>query len=115
MVQYSDHGSIPLATITEEEPHKAPTRLLRKRPNTRKIATSHRALQVISAPIETKATSGIRTCQKSARDHIRFSENVFISGFVRVTTLARANVKMLITALSYNLYQLRTIRRKALG
>ncbi|MCM1987996.1 IS5/IS1182 family transposase, partial [Methanococcoides seepicolus] len=42
-------------------------------------------------------------------------KNVFTSGFVRVTTLARANVKMLITALSYNLYQLRTIRRKYLG
>ncbi|WP_135603954.1 IS5 family transposase [Methanococcoides sp. NM1] len=42
-------------------------------------------------------------------------KNVFTSGFVRVTTLARVNVKMLITALSYNFYQLRTIRRKSLG
>ena len=41
-------------------------------------------------------------------------KNVFGSGNVKVTTVARAGVKMLFTALDYNLYQLCTLRKKGI-
>lgn len=39
-------------------------------------------------------------------------KTVFGSGNVKVTTVARTNVKMLFTAFDYNLYQLRTLSKK---
>jgi Transposase and inactivated derivatives, IS5 family len=40
------------------------------------------------------------------------TKNVFNAGMVLVTTVERVNVKMLFTALCYNLHQLRTLKRK---
>jgi len=40
------------------------------------------------------------------------TKNVFNSGTILVTTVERVNVKMLFTAFCYNLYQLRTLKRK---
>ena len=41
-------------------------------------------------------------------------KNVFDSGEVKVTTVARAAVKMVFTSFSYNLYQLCTLKRKGI-
>ena len=41
-------------------------------------------------------------------------KNVFKSGCVMVTTVVRVRVKMVFTAFSYNLYQLRTLRKQGI-
>ena len=40
------------------------------------------------------------------------AKTVFGSGNVKVTNVARMSVKMLFNAFDYNLYQLRTLRKK---
>ncbi|MGC9445442.1 MAG: IS5 family transposase [Candidatus Methanospirareceae archaeon] len=56
----------------------------------------------------------IRISKKRApgERHYAVIKRVFNAGHVLVTTVERANVKMIFTALGFNLYQLRTLKRQ---